>query len=217
MVHLLFIDSGFPRAVVVRTGLPPTVDEADSRHAAAPGLAPVDWSDCLVAIAHERDKTRFALLFEYFAPRLKAFFLRLGTGPIAAEELTQEAMLLVWRKAGSFDPARAAASTWIFTIARNLRIDAKRRERDIREYDPLFGCEGDMTPVDHLLAMEREVRVRAALANLPHNQALAIRLSFFENRSQTEIASALNLSLGTVKSRVRLAMEKLRVLVEDLQ
>ena len=88
-----------------------------------------DWSGCIVAIARTRDRTRFAELFLFFAPRLKAFFVRLGVASGAAEDLAQEVMFTVWRKADYFDPERASAATWIFTIARNLRIDLRRREQ----------------------------------------------------------------------------------------
>ena len=94
-----------------------------------------DLSALLAAVGAARDRAAFEALFRHFAPRIKAYLLRLGAGSPGAEDLAQEAMLSVWRKAVLFDPAKASAATWIFTIARNLRIDALRRERR-PEFDP---------------------------------------------------------------------------------
>ncbi len=176
-----------------------------------------DWSACVVAIARTKDREAFAFLFEYFAPRLKGYFIKLGVPSGVAEDLAQDTMLAVWNKAGYFDPARASASTWIYTIARNLRADLRRRERDPNVLAEALACDPQPMPSDHVLSAERESRVRAALTRISSDQALVIRLSFFEDRPQSEIAQALGIPLGTVKSRVRLAMSKLRSLVEDLQ
>ena len=176
-----------------------------------------DWSACVVAIARTRDRGKFSELFLFFAPRLKAFFVRLGVGSGTAEDLAQEVMLTVWRKADYFDPQRASAATWIFTIARNLRIDLKRREQkpQLSEDDLDYLDEPD--PGEQMMALEREKRVRAALAQLPGEQAEVIRLSFFEDRPHAEIAQSLDIPLGTVKSRIRLAMNRLRALVGELE
>ncbi len=177
----------------------------------------MDWGACLGAIAKDRDKDRFCALFDHFAPRLKSFFLRRGVEPGAAEDLVQEALLCVWRKAAYFDPVRASASTWIFTIARNLRVDLARRVRNPPRACIELEPEAEPIPDDRAITSEREVRIRAALEKLPSDQADVIRLHFFEEHSQSEIAELLNIPLGTVKSRVRLAMGRLRALVEDLQ
>jgi len=176
-----------------------------------------DWSDCIVAIAQRRDRQQFAALFAHFGPRLKGFFLRLGVTQGVAEDLMQETMLVVWRKADRFDPERAGASTWIFTIARNLRIDLKRRERDPDLLAEFYDGADQPTPSDHLLSAERDGRIRQAMAALPADQAQVIRLSFFEDRPHSQIAEDLKIPLGTVKSRVRLAMMRLRALVEERQ
>ncbi|HEV2650943.1 MAG TPA: sigma-70 family RNA polymerase sigma factor [Rhizomicrobium sp.] len=181
------------------------------------GAAMREWSACIVTIAASRDRAQFALLFAHFAPRLKGYFMRLGVSPDIAEDLAQDALLAVWRKAEMFDPARASASTWIFTIARNLRVDLQRRARDPRQLTDGTDSVPEPMPSDIILSAEREDRVRAALANLSPDQADVIRLSFFEERPQSEIAKVLDIPLGTVKSRVRLAMSRLRALVEDLQ
>ena len=178
----------------------------------------VDPSAWIVDIAATRSRESFALLFARFAPRVKSYLLRLGARPEQAEELAQEALLAVWRKAAYFDPVRASASTWIFTIARNLRIDAIRRERHPEDLEH----EPEMTPPspagadDILSAAEREARVRAAIAGLSHEQAEVVRLSFFYDQPHSEISAALGLPLGTVKSRLRLAMARLRSQLEGL-
>jgi RNA polymerase sigma-70 factor (ECF subfamily) len=176
-----------------------------------------DWSGHIVAIARERDRMRFAALFNHFAPRLKGFFMRLGVSAGEAEDLAQDTMLTVWRKAELFDPARASAATWIFTIARNLRIDMKRRERDPQRLEEFYDGPPQPLPSDDVLSAEIESRVNAALEHLPRDQVEVIRLSFFEDRPHVEIAGVLNIPLGTVKSRIRLAMNRLRALVEDLK
>jgi RNA polymerase sigma-70 factor (ECF subfamily) len=180
-------------------------------------LSEPDWSGCIVAVARTQDKTRFALLFDHFAPRLKGFFLRLGVPAAMAEDLAQDTMLTVWRKAAMFDPARASAATWIFTIARNLRIDTKRRERDPQLLEEFYDAAPQPMPSDAVLSAEREARVRVALEQLPPDQADVVRLSYFEDRPHVEIAAALSIPLGTVKSRIRLAMTRLRGLVEELK
>jgi RNA polymerase sigma-70 factor (ECF subfamily) len=177
-----------------------------------------DWSQCVVEVARSRDRQCFVELFEHFAPRCKSFFIRLGASPGAAEDLAQETLLTVWRKADRFDPARAQASTWIFTIARNLRIDMQRRERDPQGLAEFYAAVPvEPSASDHMIGIEREDRVRAALSVLSAEQADVIRLSFFEDRPHGEIARLLDLPLGTVKSRIRLAMNRLRALVEDRQ
>jgi RNA polymerase sigma-70 factor (ECF subfamily) len=176
-----------------------------------------DWSQCIVAIAARRDRQEFAALFAYFGPRLKGFFLRLGVPVNTAEDLAQETMLAVWRKADRFDPSRAAASTWIFTVARNLRIDLKRRERNPAQLAEFYDGADEPTPSDNVLSAERDGRIRHALTALSPEQADVIRLAFYEDRPHSEIANALKIPLGTVKSRVRLAMARLRALVEESQ
>jgi RNA polymerase sigma-70 factor (ECF subfamily) len=168
-------------------------------------------SACIVSIAERGDREAFASLFSHFAPRVKSYLMRLGAPQEAAEELAQETLLTVWRRAAAFDPDRAAASTWIFTIARNLRIDLSRREArvtspdDPSQYDP-----GPAAPDEALSAVEDEGRIGRALATLPREQAQVITLAFFADKPHSEIAKDLGLPLGTVKSRLRLAMGRLR-------
>lgn len=165
----------------------------------------------IVRIAERGDREAFAGLFSHFAPRVKSYLMRLGAPPEAAEELAQETLLTVWRRAASYDPARAAASTWIFTIARNLRIDLARRDaRAAQPEDPSAFTPAPALPDTLLSATEDEARIGAALADLPKEQAQVITLAFFADKPHSEIAAELGIPLGTVKSRLRLAMARLR-------
>ncbi|MBK8457615.1 MAG: sigma-70 family RNA polymerase sigma factor [Phyllobacteriaceae bacterium] len=173
---------------------------------------------CAVASAVSRDRQSFAVLYRHFAPRVKSYALRLGAPIAEAEEIAQETLLAVWRKAGLFDAAKAGASTWIFTIARNLFIDRRRNARRSGEVaDAALSAEpvDPATPDTALQADERERRVRDAIARLSPEQQAVIRLSYFSETPQTQIADTLGIPLGTVKSRVRLAAEKLRQYLED--
>lgn len=174
-------------------------------------------ANLIVAVAQRGDRDAYALLFEHFAPRVKSYMLRLGAPPEAAEELSQEALLTVWRKAALFDPSRAGASTWIFAIARNLRIDAIRRQRRPKiEDDPTDEPAAEPAADAVVAAAERDARLKTAMAALPRDQAEVVRQSFFQDKAHSEIAKDLNLPLGTVKSRLRLALARLRGLVGDL-
>jgi len=166
----------------------------------------------VIAVGRARDEAAFKELFDHFAPRVKGYLMRLGSSPMVAEDLAQEAMLTLWRKAAQFDPERASASTWVFTIARNLRIDAVRKERrpELDANDPALQPEA-ARPVDESVNWaQAEGRLRQALAALPREQAQIIELSFLTDKPHGAIAEELGLPLGTVKSRIRLAMARLR-------
>jgi RNA polymerase sigma-70 factor (ECF subfamily) len=166
----------------------------------------------LVAVGTHADRTAFVALFDHFAPRVKSYLLRLGASPALAEDLAQEAMLAIWRKAALFDPAKASASTWIFTVARNLRIDAIRRERrpEFDPNDPALVPDEEVPADTHMVREDDDARVRAALAQLSPDQAQIVQMSFFADKPHSQIARELNLPLGTVKSRLRLAMVRIR-------
>jgi RNA polymerase sigma factor (sigma-70 family) len=167
----------------------------------------------LVSVAQNGDRAAFGRLFQHFAPRVKAYLMRLGADDSAAEDLLQEVMLIVWRRAPSYDPSLAGVSTWIFTIARNRRIDALRRNRrPLDADDPAFQMDGPTPPDAIADAREWEGRIATAIANLPIEQAQMLRLAYFEDRSHSDIAESLKLPLGTVKSRLRLAVARLRAL-----
>jgi RNA polymerase sigma-70 factor (ECF subfamily) len=172
----------------------------------------------LAAIAARSDREAFAALFGQFAPRVKGYLLRLGLPDAAAEELAQETMLTVWRRAEQFDPAIGSAAAWIFTIARNLRVDAARRDRLAPRLE-LMAEETVPPPASDALiqSVQHAERVRAALASLPPEQAEVVRLSFFDDRPHAEIERALGIPLGTVKSRLRLAVARLRALLDDIR
>jgi RNA polymerase sigma-70 factor (ECF subfamily) len=138
--------------------------------------------------------------------------LRAGTGAELAEDIAQDTLLTVWRKAAQFDPARANASAWIYTIARNLRIDRLRSDQRAKAFALYEAAEAVAAerPDDALNAIECERRVRAAMQDLPPEQVQVVTLSFFEGKAHGEIAKVLKLPLGTVKSRLRLAMSRLR-------
>ena len=167
-------------------------------------------------VARERDRAAFASLFGHFAPRVKAYLLRLGAPGPLAEDLAQEALLSLWRKAHLFDPAKASAATWLFTIARNLRIDAIRREKRPELEPEDFLPQPEAAADDGLARTDEENRLRAALKHLPADQSQVVELSFFADKPHSEIARQLGIPLGTVKSRLRLALARLkRALGED--
>jgi RNA polymerase sigma-70 factor (ECF subfamily) len=165
----------------------------------------------IAAMALRGDRQAFAALFSHFAPRVKAYMMRLGAGAEAAEELAQETLLIVWRRAAAFNLTRAAPSTWIFTIARNLRIDLARREqRQGPRSDPSDVSEDPPIPDALLAGAEDGARIARALAALPQAQAQVVRLAYFSDKPHAQIARELDVPLGTVKSRLRLAMGHMR-------
>jgi RNA polymerase sigma-70 factor, ECF subfamily len=170
-------------------------------------------------IAVSADVDAFRELFHAFGPRVKAYMMRQGADADTAEELAQETMLMVWRKAGLYADEKGSASTWIFTIARNLRIDRLRREFPWQELPDSHNetASEDTLPDDAVSDHERQVRVQRALAQLPEDQRQVVVLSFIDGLSHSEIAEQLQMPLGTVKSRIRLAYNKIRQEVEDLQ
>jgi RNA polymerase sigma-70 factor (ECF subfamily) len=182
-----------------------------------PALEAVRLNALVLAVARQRDKDAFKELFDHFAPRVKGYLMRQGAGAAVAEDLAQEAMLTLWRKAALFDPEKAAASTWIFTIARNLRIDAIRKERrpEIDADDPTFLPQAERLADESMDWAQAEDRLRLALAGLPQEQAQIIELSFLADKPHSAIARELGLPLGTVKSRIRLAMARLRTALGD--
>ncbi len=181
---------------------------------AAPSL-----EDLLVAVGRDQDRLAFGALFGHFAPRLKTYLRRLGCDSGAAEELVQEVMLLVWRRAETYDPVQASASTWMFTIARNKRVDSLRREQrpEIDPNDPSL-IPDPVEAADHRVEVrESNARLRAALKELPPEQAELLRMAYFEDKPHSLISAEHGIPLGTVKSRLRLAMDRLRrALHEDV-
>jgi RNA polymerase sigma-70 factor (ECF subfamily) len=171
------------------------------------------------AIAERQDRQAFAEIFSYYGPRVKGYMMRLGAGDALGEELAQEVMITVWRKAQLFDRTQASVSTWIFRIARNKRIDVARRlnKPELDPEDPALLPDAPVAADDALAAMEQEERVRVVLAELPSEQFSLLQQAFYEGLSHREIAERSGLPLGTVKSRIRLAFAKMRARLENLQ
>ena len=177
-----------------------------------------DFDRLIEAVAMRRDRDAFARLFDHFAPRLKAYLMKAGATAGAAEDFAQDAMLTVWRKAELFDRTKAHAATWIFTIARNRRLDVLRqdaRRLPLPEID--LAQDEPEQPDTVVLAAENAARLKAAMARLSPDQIEVLRLAFFQDNAHSEIARRLELPLGTVKSRIRKAMIKLRTLLDDEQ
>ena len=163
-------------------------------------------------IAQHRDREAFAELFAYYAPRVKGYLMRLGSSDGQAEEVTQEAMLAVWNKAHMFDAKKAAVSTWIFTIARNRRVDILRSQKypELDANDPALIGDAPAQPDEEVIEAREGEEVREALQKLPTEQKELVRLAFYNGWSNAKIAEQSNLPLGTVKSRLRLAFSRLR-------
>lgn len=173
---------------------------------------PDEMGDYIVSVAKTQDKVAFKALFSYFAPRLNSFLLGQRTHPQMAEEIVQETLVNVWRKAGQFDPDKAAASTWVFTIARNLRIDHLRKinrpEPDMN--DPAFQPDPEPQATDILSVKQDAIQLKSAIDLLPDEQRAVLQLAFFQDKSHPEVAEQMGIPLGTVKSRIRLALARLR-------
>ncbi len=172
----------------------------------------------ILNIAKNLDKQAFATLFDLQAPRLKSFMLRRGASPEQAEDLVQEAMISVWTKAGLYNPDKGSVLTWVFTIAKNLRIDRIRKEASMPLAELIdYDAPSDEPGHDEMLMRRQESQqVARALTEIPPEQKQVLMLSFVEDMPQMEIARRLGLPLGTVKSRMRLAYMRLRKTLESL-
>ncbi len=191
---------------------------------------PVSWatrkpfreamSDLLSRIATDRSEDAFRMLFNEIGPRVRNFMLQQGADPALAEELAQETLLTVWRKAALYSSEKGSPTTWIYTIARNLRTDHIRRQRSWHELtdEHAAAIPSDDAPADDVISdRQRQIRVQAVLKDLPPEQLEVVTLAFMEGLPHGEIAARLSLPLGTVKSRIRLAYQKLRTALEDLR
>ena len=202
-------EAGRPRGVVARL----------STNASKGPKAKVDWADLIGRVASSGDREAFRRLFEHFAPRIKGLMQKAGCSSDEAEEIAQGALIAVWRKAGQFDPATSGAAAWIFTIARNLRIDLFRsgaRANRLRGVSELPDAPDPAEPADAVVSRVQDAaRITLAIARLSAEQSMVVRLSFIEERPHPEIASLLGIPLGTVKSRIRLAMNRLRDILDE--
>ena len=169
-----------------------------------------NWVKQLQQVQKSQDSKAFAELFDYFAPRVKSFLIRSGASNSMAEDCAQEVMATVWLKAHLFDPSRASVSTWIFTIARNKNIDALRKQRRPEPEDLTWGPESEPEAADILTLQQETEQLRLAMSALPDAQQALLQKAYFGDLSHSEIAVETGLPLGTIKSRLRLALDKLR-------
>ena len=175
---------------------------------------PQDWSLMLLALAETKDKAIYIQLYRHFAPKIKAYIIRLGLVETTAEELMQETMLSVWRKADLYSASKAAASTWVFTLARNKSIDWMRKQKypeyslDAWHEEP----DDEHNSGEQLVVYDRMAKV---ISELPADQEQVIYMSFYEGRSHSDISDRLGIPLGSVKSRIRLASQKLKTIWRD--
>ncbi|MEM9575377.1 MAG: sigma-70 family RNA polymerase sigma factor [Pseudomonadota bacterium] len=168
------------------------------------------WVSHMIRIRDEKDRAAFAELFDHFAPRVKGFLMKSGADATLAEECTQDVMATLWQKSHQFDPARASVATWIFTIARNRKIDLLRRQRRPEPEDLPWGPEAEPDQAD-IVSLQQETEILGtALEALPSAQRELIDKAYFGDLTHSEIAAQTGLPLGTIKSRIRLALERLR-------
>ncbi|WP_170549838.1 MULTISPECIES: sigma-70 family RNA polymerase sigma factor [Ruegeria] len=169
-----------------------------------------EWVSHVRRIRDAKDQAAFAELFQHFAPRIKAFLIKSGSDAALAEECAQEVMATLWHKSHLFDPTRATVATWVFTIARNKRIDVLRKQRRPEPEDLWWGPEAEPDQDDVVALQQETAQLRDAMAALPEAQRQLIEQAYFGDLSHREIASQTGLPLGTIKSRIRLALDRLR-------
>lgn len=193
--------------------------EASTRPVPPPSPDGAVHADLVYRIAGNRDESAFRSLFAVFGPRVKAMLMRQGSDAQIAEDIAQEALLAVWRKASLYEAGKGSVATWVFTIARNLRIDRLRRETPFQALDDDRPEEASDAPLpdEALQSGQIQTRVRSVLAGLPPEQVEVVTMAYIEGLSHSDIAQKLRLPMGTVKSRMRLAYHKIRTAFEDLQ
>lgn len=197
-------DLGVTRADANVTGRMRSADMSASREDEA------HWVALMERIGGAQDRAAFAEVFRHYAPRVKAFLARSGAGDTLAEECAQEVMATVWLKAHMFDPTRASVATWIFTIARNRKIDALRKQRRPEPEDLPWGPEAEPEPTEALALQQESAILGKALQELPAPQRELIERAYFGDLTHGELARETGLPLGTIKSRIRLGLERLR-------
>ncbi len=176
----------------------------------------INWDEYIQRVGQTRDKAAFSALFSHFSPFLKAFLIKSGgVTPEHAEELVQETMIKVWRKAPTFSPSQASASTWMYTIARNTRIDwlrkQNRQDPDSLHADDIYDDREEATPYSSLVQIRNKRNIADELGKLPEEQAEVLKMMYFQGKSGQQVADTLGLPLGTVKSRIRLALNKMKL------
>ncbi|MCV6594653.1 MAG: sigma-70 family RNA polymerase sigma factor [Silicimonas sp.] len=169
-----------------------------------------DWVALMSRVRDHQDRAAFAALFSHFAPRVKAFLMKSGASESLAEECAQDVMATLWTKSHMFDPTRASVSTWVFTIARNRKIDALRKQRRPEPEDLPWGPEAEPDQADVLALRQESDKLKAAISDLPDKQRDLIERAYYGDLTHSEIAEVTGLPLGTIKSRIRLALDRLR-------
>lgn len=177
-----------------------------------------DWGALLARVAENDDKAAFRAIYQHFAPRIKAYAINQGFSQ-HAEVLVQEVMTNVWRNADKYSESLASVSTWIFTITRNQRIDILRKLNRTRaeiviETEDLWQIPTEDTTICSIQNLSTEKFVKAGIDKLPEEQMIALRKVYYEGKTHEEVAEELNIPLGTVKGRLRLSLQKLRVMFE---
>lgn len=181
---------------------------------------PDPWAECVRLVATKRDRAAFQKLYQHYTPMIRAFLLKsMGANGdrSEAEEITQEVLIKVWNKAASFNSGKASVNTWIFTIARNTRIDfIRRNDRNDRkiEIEDIWHEPESPEPLVDLQQRRSEQVIKQAMATLPDEQIQVLYKAFMEGKSHNEVAEELGLPLGTVKSRIRLALSKMQILID---
>jgi RNA polymerase sigma-70 factor (ECF subfamily) len=201
---------GFSGAQAYLGVLSTIVDRDRERVTVATNASNEEWVSLIERVRSNQDKAAFARIFRHFAPRVKAFLMKSGASETIAEECTQEVMATLWAKSNMFDPSRASVSTWIFTIARNKKIDVLRRQRRPEPEDLPWGPEAEPDQEDVITLQQESEKLVRAIAELPEKQRELIERAYFGDLSHGDIAEQTGLPLGTIKSRIRLALERLR-------
>tara|TARA_B100001029_G_C14894609_1_gene357370 strand:+ start:55 stop:771 length:717 start_codon:yes stop_codon:yes gene_type:complete len=207
--------SGLGDRVFISSPLKPNKGTSKSR-TMADGL---DTNKLMEKVVADGDKEAFSQLYSHFAPRIKAMMMKMSPDSSVAEEVAQEAMIALWRKAYSFDPNKASLSTWLFTIARNLRIDRFRAKKkdNLDPNEPMLLPSAEPSAEETVFREEESIKVRSCISKLPEDQQEVVGLAFMEGMTHQEIADNLGIPLGTVKSRLRLSFEKLRPMLKELR
>lgn len=190
-----------PQTRGMRRGMGRSVTEAK---------AEIDFTALMIAVRDRQDRAAFAVLFQHFAPRVKGFLMKSDTDAALAEDCAQDVMAVLWHKAAQYDPARASVATWVFTIARNRRIDVARKARRPEPEALDWWPDHEPDQADIYEAGQETARLVTALGDLPEKQRALIQRAYYGALSHSEIAAETGLPLGTIKSRIRLALDRLR-------
>jgi RNA polymerase sigma-70 factor, ECF subfamily len=174
----------------------------------------VDPEACIAKVA-AGDQAAFSTLYDLLAPSVFGVVRRVLRDPSQAEEVTQEVFVEIWRLAARFDPQRGSVRTWAVTIAHRRAVDRVRSEQAYRDRQLRSALDGDVasSPDDHALENEDRERAKAALGELSPVQREALEMAFYEGLTHVQIAERLDIALGTVKTRIRDGLIRLRAVM----